>query len=755
MAVEDKTDLLRAQPLFATLKADSLTALAAAAEWRELSAGEVVLVEGTDADTFAIVASGLLQAVIDRGAPREMVVGVLRPGDVMGETSLVGHGKRNATVVAHTDSLILELARDDFDELLREHGEIIDAVAQVMVDRSQQARLHSLLGQLVDDQSADLNELVELAEWVRLSSGELLYQAGAQADSLFIVVDGWLAEYVQDGRAGETALAHELKRGDPLGLHELTLGSEYRGTARALRDSVLVRYCRDDFERLSRDWPQFMMALTRKVFRLSGTKRAKPDSFPTLKLGLTPVHSAVDLDATALELRAAFERIGASVRLFDSSDAARELGVRQLADLDARNPNWARVALWLERQHGQVEILLLKADPRPSTWNERIAARCDLLLAVADGAAKPERGYVKAQLRRGRLPSQGRVAEPALARDERQPARRALLCVQPEGTRMPRGTRRWCDAVGPERVFHMMHGRSADLDRAARLLSGRGLGLVLGGGGARGFAHLGVARALQEQGVTPDFIGGTSIGAIIGAQLATGMSLDQVVALNRRCIEIGAFKEYTLPLVSFLSSRKIDQLAKMVSSDYDIEDLWVPYFAISSDLTNARMVVHERGPIWKAIRASSSLPGIILPVIERGALLVDGALMNNLPADVMREKLGESATVVGVSVSPEREFYMQGDRFPDPWRFLARIVLGRRDPAVPTIVDVLMRSMLLSSVDRMDKTRRHLDLLIQPDVKSFAILNFERLEDIVESGYRAALASRSQLQEIIGRYTYR
>ena len=171
----------------------------------------------------------------------------------------------------------------------------------------------------------------------------------------------------------------------------------------------------------------------------------------------------------------------------------------------------------------------------------------------------------------------------------------------------------------------------------ARCLTGHALGLVLGGGGARGFAHIGVYRALVEASLHVDLVGGTSMGAIVTGVIGLGVDWRQMADIAASISSPLKLFDPTLPLVSLFSSGKVTQLTHMVYGDALIEDLWRPIYCVSSNLTRSTETVYRRGPLWKAVRASMAIPGIFAPVLHEGDVQVDGAVMNNLPIDVMRE----------------------------------------------------------------------------------------------------------------------
>ena len=154
------------------------------------------------------------------------------------------------------------------------------------------------------------------------------------------------------------------------------------------------------------------------------------------------------------------------------------------------------------------------------------------------------------------------------------------------------------------------------------------------------------------------------MGSIIAGQYAMGLDPNEMVELNGRITRLKPFNEYTLPFISLLRTRKIEQAAQLSFGERNIEDFWLPYFCVSTNLATAAMVVHDRGPAWLATRASGSLPGIALPVVLGNQLLVDGGVINNVPADVMRQRW--NGAVVAVNVSPREDLSFNLSAFPSP-----------------------------------------------------------------------------------------
>jgi predicted acylesterase/phospholipase RssA len=271
------------------------------------------------------------------------------------------------------------------------------------------------------------------------------------------------------------------------------------------------------------------------------------------------------------------------------------------------------------------------------------------------------------------------------------------------------------------------------------------VGLVLGGGGARGLAHLGVLRALAETGVPIDWVGGTSSGAILATAAARGMSSD---VAHAQCKEyFAALRDPTFPLLALLAGRRIRANLQRGLGTAAIEDLPIPYFCVSTNLTHAGQVVHERGSLMRAVRASISLPGVLPPVSFGDELHVDGGLVNNLPIDVMAAR-PEIGAVLAVDVSPDVEMRAPGGVEMDVsgWALLWQRLRpwGHKSP-VPNIMTLLTRSSVVASV-YWTRERRAADaasLYLRIPVADFRLLDFERVDEIAQRGYEA---SREQVR---------
>jgi predicted acylesterase/phospholipase RssA len=396
--------------------------------------------------------------------------------------------------------------------------------------------------------------------------------------------------------------------------------------------------------------------------------------------------------------------------------AAAALGA---ADGDAgRAEEEAADRLVAEQQAGH-GCVLLECDRTDTPWTRRAIRRADRLVVVVDAA--PD----EAQHRR----AAERLALAPVACET------WLVVRQPPGTTWPRGTEALARRHPTDDVLHLRSGRAGDLSRLARLASGHGVGLVLSGGGGRGNGHLGVYRALCESGVPVDRIAGASMGASIGIGLA--FMEDPAEATAAFAHDYGRLIDYTLPLTSLLSGRRITESAGARLDGRQWADLLRPTRVTATNLTRAESVVLRDGDLLTALRASVAIPGLLPPVPHGTDLLVDGGVLDNFPVGAMRAERSVG-TVIGVDVTPPLGPRARVDYglSVSGWQALRRRLRGGRSP-YPGVSQVLMASLLVAA--QRDRNRHVLDgtcdLLLQPELKGIGLMHFDRVHEAAELAY--------------------
>jgi NTE family protein len=547
-----------------------------------------------------------------------------------------------------------------------------------------------------------LDALTEAIEWLALPGGTILFDDGDLPDALYFVVNGTLGAY-QTTPDGHRRLVGRITSGETVGEMALITGNPRSATVIALRDTELGRLPRSAFEQLMLSHPQGLLRISQlMVQRLDssqrqtrGALRARPKT-----IAIVPNASSSDAMTFAAQLTTHLEHLGRAELVWHQRGATR-------------------TSQWFHAIERANEFVVYVCDVAPTSWSRLCLRQADAVLLIADADAQlMEWPVVDA------------------ADQSRQALRRTELVLLHQGHIKPGSTARWLDRLPGMTHHHVRDTR--DIARVARLLSGRGLGVVLSGGGARGFAHVGVLRALREANVTIDAIGGTSIGAIIAAGYALGWSEEELtMRLRRSFVDTNPLNDYTLPFVSLVSGRKVSRLLRHEFDTTAIEDVPLPFFCVSSNLTSGRLAVHRRGELWRWLRASVAIPGVLPPVIYQGELFVDGASINNLPIEVMREAgLGQ---VIGVDVGADRAFTTDDvdSDAPPLWRTL-KWFRARKHRV--NILQILWRAGTINSAGQRAARHDLSDLLLQPPLEHIDLLNWRGFDRAVATGYEYAKA---------------
>ena len=694
-----------------------------------LRAGEVAMRQGAADDDLFLVLKGRLQVNIDLPAGGSVTVDEVGPGGVVGEMALLTGNARSATVTAMEEADFAQLARVDFERLAALHPDALNEFLQRILPRLRRTQMiHALIELFGELDGAALAELETELEWVRLRGGDTLFEEGDHGNDVYIIVNGRLRASVLDGE-GKTRVLEEVGRGTAVGELALLTGEPRAATIVAVRDSDLLKLSRASFDTMLDRHPRAMMQIARAAaLRLRHSVQGPPRAVAPHAFAVIPAGPGVPLAAFTAKLTETLRAHGSVLRLA-SADVDRLLakpGIAQCADNDVVHES---VVAWLSAQEREHRFLVLEADAGWTAWTQRVLRQADRVLIVGRAGDDPVPGAIE-----------------TAATEMGFTARRELVLLQAEDCAQPSGTNAW---LAPREVaahHHVRLRRDEDVRRLARRVSGRAVGVVMGGGGARGFAHIGTLRALAESGVDVDLIGGASIGALIAAGHARGLTVENFLELAGFFASRKKLLDHTLPITSLMAGRKVSALYQRVFGDLLIEDLWTPLFIMSSGLSRAHSVIHDRGSVWRAVRASTAIPAIFPPLLaDDGEVLVDGGVMNNMPLDVMRTWC-EGGTVIGLNPTPINDKMTPYHFGPSltGWEALkGRMRLFGSRTRAPSIIGSVMRATEINSANRMRQPafRGIADLLIEPPLDEFAILAFDRYAPIIEIGYRHSLES--------------
>jgi NTE family protein len=585
------------------------------------------------------------------------------------------------------------------------------------------AILEGLLG---GASTAVVDVLLPKLSWRELLAGELLFRQDEQGEELYLVVSGRLRATVT-GPGGEVVAVGEIMRGQSVGEMALLTGERRSASIVAIRDSVLACLSRSVYEEIVRLHPHLAVSLTRLIVeRLKNA--ANPQASVTRPINICLLAVTDGVDAVALG-HALARKLSFGNRVLVIGRDMAENGEGLSAE------QYQQLTRWLDEVESNHEFLIFVADPVANDWTRRCIRAADqvVLLARADQGATHS---IEACLE---LAADGAAA------------RRTLVLLHDEDERMPRNTRDWLARYEVEAHLHIRPTLDRDIARLARTLSGTTVGLVLSGGGARGFAHLGVLKALEEFGAQIDDIGGASIGAIIGAYCAFDLPVAEMIKQARQAFARGPTGDFNVvPLLSLVGGRRLkrvidDAVLMATGGDSDIEDTWKSLFCVVSNYTQAAEVSATRGNLAKWLRTSVSIPGVLPLVPHDGELLGDGGSFNNFPTDVMVRR--GTGYVIGSDLLQRGFRVVDVDEMPGNWQLALDKLRPRRSRRyhVPGLTATLVSAIMLVSQSRQREARQQANLCFTPALKGYGMLDWRKFDAIVDLGYRHACEVLAQL----------
>jgi lysophospholipid hydrolase len=690
-----------------------------------------VLVHKGDSDRICyLVLSGRLLASGNNEWGESRALFDVNAGESVGEMALLSQDLAFATLSASGDTQVAALTHQAFTRFSAAHPQAAPLVIASLRQRLQRQRLAMALylGGLYDKGSPAVRRDLESGlEMFALYGGEVLFRQGEPGDFLCVVVSGRLRVVVSDSDGIESDVA-ELGSGEIVGEMAVVGNQSRSATVIAVRDCELAKLTKAAYEHFAsrHPLPAVEMVSRKLAERLRETTAGIRRTRGISTVAIIPAQAAAPATEVAEALARALTTFGSTLHL-SSTRVDEHFGGEGIAQTWERSGGNFRVAEWLSRQEIEHSYVLYQADPHLSPWTERCIRQADHIIVVADSEADPAPGEIETELLHHG--------------DTRPAAPQWLALVHRQGN--PSGTKRWLEVRNVERHFHVRPGDAASFERLARLITNRAVGLTLGGGFARGLAHVGVFRAFEDLGVAIDAMGGASMGAMVGALWAMGWDRERIIAeTSEACSEV--FGDLTFPFIAFKTGRKFSGAVRKLFGEIQIEDLWMPYFCISANLNRSELKFHTQGSLAKAILAATRAPGVFPPIVYEGELHIDGGVINNVPVDLMKGFCNEGITV-GVDVSPPHELNAiqdYGDRVSGWSTFWRRCSpFSSRYVYTPSILLVMIRTLEYTGISNKSLRIGFADIYIYPELLKFKRTDFHLVAGIAQAGYNSARAS--------------
>uniref|UniRef100_A0A673HS27 lysophospholipase n=1 Tax=Sinocyclocheilus rhinocerous TaxID=307959 RepID=A0A673HS27_9TELE len=707
-------------------------------------AGSVLARQGDQDVSLHFVLSGCLhvyQKMIDK--QEAVCLFVTQSGEMVGQLAVLTGEPLIFTIKAERDCTYLKISKSDFYEIMREQPSVVLSAAHTVAIRM----------------SPFVRQMDFAIDWMAVEAGRALYRQDDQSDCTYIVLNGRLRSVIRKVN-GKKELVGEYGRGDLIGVVEALTRQPRATTVHAVRDTELVKLPEGTLNNIKRRYPQVVT----RLIHLLGQKILGNLQQPRSALGLPsmasspdvtnpasnlstvavlPVWDEVPISAFNLELSHALSAIGPTLLL--TSDIIRErLGASALDSIHEY-----RLSGWLAQQEDINRIVLYQTDSSMTPWTQRCIRQADCILIVGLGDQEPALGELEQMLENTAVRA---LKQLVLLHREDGPG--------PSRTVEWLNMRSWCSGHlhlkcprrvfsrrSPsklrevyEKVFEKTADRHSDFSRLARVLTGNSIALVLGGGGARGCSHVGVIKAMEEAGIPIDIVGGTSIGSFIGALYAEErISLTHLFCLQAMNSVFKTVLDLTYPITSMFSGSAFNTSISKVFEDKQIEDLWLPYFNVTTDITASSMRVHKDGCVWRYVRASASYTPYLPPLCDPkdGHLLVDGCYVNNVPADIARNMGTKTVIAIDVGSQDETDLCNYGDSLSGWWLLWKRINPWAEKVKVPDMAEIQSRLAYVSCVRQLELVKKSAYCeYIRPPIDRFKTMDFGKFDEIYDVGYQ-------------------
>lgn len=563
-----------------------------------------------------------------------------------------------------------------------------------------------------------------------LKKNELLYEQGDLPDYVYLLVSGELIILLKTTE-NKTRIMGDIQKGIIIG--ELSaLGGEPRTmSVKAVEKSVLYKLSNKDFLDLSYRYPSIMYATVRPLIsRVQQIVHTLTGPEKNNHIAIIPANNKISLQKFAEKFIPLTKKLASIILI---SDFLPDFANDHLTTLKQK------IHAIEKNKKGSQQIVIL-AKSMDSLLIKIALETSPTVYIVADAQSKPD---IEESL----------LQTLAHKKSPHKEVLTNLILLHSETTLVPQNTGVWLKKYPFNIYHHIKIDETRHFKRLLRFIRGRTVGLVLGGGGTRGFAHLGAIKAIRETKIPLDFIGGTSVGAIVAACYAMQESysdayekFNQIVTSSRKSV---SWRSLTWPIISLFDGYFFTQAIQTIFNNIQIEDLWIPYFCVSSNLTNFKEEIHRSGSLFEKTRASASIPGIIPPMIIDGEIHYDGGLLNNLPIDIMRQFLGKKAKIIAIELTASMHM-LHTYNFPPTLTLrqalLIKLGFSQEHYIFPRFVDTFIRGLLIGSSVRAKQNRILATMLIDVSLRKFRLLhtNNKQAAKMLEIGYLETLTKIHQ-----------
>lgn len=546
-----------------------------------------------------------------------------------------------------------------------------------------------------------------------------LIKKGEHLNDLYILIKGRLYYKITDSE-GNITFQGEFNEGAIIGEMALISDLERSADVYTLRDSIILKLTKKNFLDLSRSYPELLNAITQfTIKRLTDSLQGiNPGISRNKSIAIVPINPIPDF-ANKLREMIAKSPYGEKILLLTSDcilDNKHYLNENGHMDHDG--------ILWVNQQEEAYSFIFYLADPSVSVWTKFCIRQADSI-SFLTMANESDFGLSE--------------VEEYINDHQHYFIKRTILAFLHQNGAKPKNTQYWLQKRNVNNHFHIRIDTDEGVARLMRIFTDNTISLVLSGGGARGLAHIGVYKLLEELNIPVDYIAGTSMGAMVAAAFAMGYSSDDALQMVNSHLVTGSKIDFTFPYIAISSGKRANNnLITIYGENTQIEDLWINYFCVSTDLVSQNLYVHDRGLLWESIRSSISLPFIYPPVSLGDKLLLDGGILNNIPIDVMR-RYSHSSKIIASNIASNTAFKLMPLPFSlSGWKLLYNKMMGKEAILPFNLGELVLRLLTISSHQNTERMMAMADHCIYLNMDKFGMLDFKHFNEIAMAGYQQA-----------------
>ncbi|KAH0566288.1 phosphatidylcholine and lysophosphatidylcholine phospholipase [Trichoglossum hirsutum] len=747
---------------------------------------ELLTRTGTSSSFVSNLATGLPNSGRRRKKACRKSLFLIKPGGIAGYAGSISSYRSFIGVRAKTDVYVGFLPRSSLERIVEKYPVVLLTMAK---------RLTSLLPRLILHIDFAL-------EWVQVNAGQVIYHQNDESDAIYIVLNGRLRAILENEDGGMRVVG-EYGQGESVGELEVMTETTRPATLHAIRDTELAKFPKTLFNSLALEHPGITIKISKIIASRMRTLIEDPfseqgkDSPGTARstnvtstvnlrtVAILPVTAGVPVVEFASRLMNALTQIGSpnDVTTLNHAAILNHLGRHAFSRMGKLK--LSQYLADLEEKYGMVLYVADTSVNAPWTQTCISQADCILLIGLAEGSAaigEYERflvgmkttarkelvllhvdRYSPAGLTRKWLRNRMWIngghhhiqmafrtgAEPVHPQTKRfgSVLKERVQTLQAEIQKYTSRRIRQTPLYSSESPF------KGDFHRLARRLCGKSVGLVLGGGGARGISHVGVIKALEEAGIPIDIVGGTSIGAFIGALYARDADIVPMYGRAKNFAgRMGSMWRFVLdltyPSASYTTGHEFNRGIFKALGNSQIEDFWLEFYCNTTNISKSRSEVHTSGYAWRYIRASMSLAGLLPPLCDEGSMLLDGGYVDNLTVAHMKSLGADVIFAIDVGSINDETPQQFGDSLSGFWASMNRWNPFSSYPNPPTLSEIQARLAYVSSVDALERAKATPGCLyMRPPIDGYGTLDFAKFDEIYKVGYQYGKQFLTQLRD--------